>query len=171
MKIAPIATLAAIAALTGVAATSSAQTNGPTGVSARVGVFFPTDDLAFSTAFSAGVDYKFKSFSLKSPGEGLQSYLGASLDYYGSDGSSNVPLALTYNVRSGSLVYSAGIGVDFYDVDRSGDTGTSLGGQIGIAYEFSNVGRIDNPIFVSAKYFLTDRSELSGFGLYVGVRF
>lgn len=172
MKTSKLATLAAIAALSGVAATSSAQTNGPTGFSARLGIFLPTEDNVFSsTIFNFGVDYKLRNFNLSSPGEGLQSYLGVSADYYFGNGSSNLPLALTYNVRSGSFVYHAGIGVDFYDLDDAGETGTGIGGQVGIAYEFGNAGRVDKPLFVQAKYFITRKSELNGFGIYLGYRF
>lgn len=168
MKIRTLAPLAALAAL---AAAAPAQTNGPTGFSARLGIFLATNDSSFSTAFAGGIDYKINQFNVTSPGEGLQSYLGVSADYYGSGNSSNIPLALTYNVRSGDLVYSAGIGVDFYNVDRLDETGTSLGGQVGIAYEFGNAGRVDKPLFVAAKYFITRKSDLGGFGLYVGYRF
>ena len=168
MKTRSLASLVALAALSGAAAIANAQTNGPLGLSARLGLFVPTDNVDFSTAFAAGIDYKISNFSVRAPGEGLQSYLGVSLDYYGNNDNSNVPLHLTYNVRSGNIVYNAGIGVDF----RAGnDTGTSLGGRVGIAYEFGNSGRMDKPIFVQANYFLTDKSSLSGFGLYVGYRF
>ncbi len=168
MKITKLATLASVVALAGVAATAGAQTNGPLGISARVGVFIPTNDANFSTAFAAGIDYKISSFSVRSPGEGLQSYLGASLDYYGDGGHNNIPLHLTYNVRSGNIVYHAGVGIDFYAGD---DTGTSLGGQVGIAYEFGHAGSANKPLFVQANYFITRKSELSGFGVYVGYRF
>lgn len=168
MKTSRLASLAALAALTGVAATAGAQTNGPTGVSARVGVFFPTDSGEFGSAFAAGLDYKLSRFSLRSPSDGLQSYLGLSADYYGDGSNNNIPVALTYNVRSGNIVYHAGVGIDFYAGD---DTGTSLGGQVGIAYEFGNAGEANKPIFLQAKYFLTNKSQFSGFGLYVGYRF
>lgn len=168
MNTTKLTTLAAVAALTGIAATAGAQTNGPVGLSARVGLFLPTDSGSFSTAFAAGIDYKISSFSVRSPGEGLQSYLGASLDYYGDGDHNNIPLHLTYNVRSGNIVYHAGIGVDFH---AGNDTGTSLGGQVGIAYEFGHAGSVNKPLFVQANYFLTDKSELSGFGFYVGYRF
>ena len=168
MKTRTLASLVAVAAFTGVAASAAAQTNGPSGFSARLGLFIPTDSSDLGTTFAGGLDYKISNFSVRAPGEGLQSYLGVSVDYYGDSGTSNVPLHLTYNVRSGNIVYNAGIGVDF----RAGDdTGTSLGGRVGIAYEFGNAGRLDKPIFVQANYFLSDKSTLSGFGVYVGYRF
>lgn len=172
MKTRNLAALAAVAALAGVATTASAQTNGPTGFSARLGIFLPTQDNVFSsTIFNFGVDYKLTNFNVRSPGEGLQAYVGLTADYYYGNGSSNLPLAVTYNVRSGNIVYHAGIGVDFYDIDDTNDTGTGIGGQVGIAYEFGNAGRVDKPLFVQAKYFLTRKSELNGFGVYLGYRF
>lgn len=174
MKINNLATLAAIAAVSGVAATAGAQTNGPTGFSARLGIFLPTDSskIGSSTWFNVGADYKLNHYSVAAPKEGTQSYLGLSADYYFSGSNSNVPLALTYNVRSNMLVYSAGLGVDFYNIDDINKTGTSLGGQVAVAYEFGHVnGAMDKPLFVQAKYFITSRSELSGFGVYLGYRF
>ena len=168
MKTSTLASLVAIAALSGVAATAGAQTNGPKGISARVGFFVPTNDGSFSSAFAAGLDYKLPSLSVRAPGDGFQSYLGVSADYYGDGSNNNIPIALTYNVRSGNIVYHAGVGVDFYAGD---DTGTSLGGQVGIAYEFGSGKTVNNPLFLQAKYFLTNKSVLSGFGLYVGYRF
>lgn len=174
MKIRSIVSLAAIAALSGVAAVASAQTNGPTGLSARVGIFLPTDRFATdisATWFNFGLDYKISKFNVSAPAEGLQSYLGLSADYYAASGTSNVPIALTYNLRQNNFVYSAGIGADFYNLDDVNETGTSLGGQVGVAYEFGNAGRVDKPLFVQAKYFITRKSQLNGFGIYFGVRF
>lgn len=173
MKITHLATFAAVAALAGVAATAGAQTNGPTGFSARLGIFLPTDSnkIGSSTWFNLGADYKLNKFNVNAPAEGTQSYLGLSADYYFSGSNSNVPLAVTYNIRQGQLVYSAGIGADFYNIDDISKTGTSLGGQVAVAYEFGHVDRMDKPLFVQAKYFITRHSELSGFGVYLGYRF
>ena len=168
MKTRNLASFVAAVALCGVAATAGAQTNGPKGISARIGVAIPTDTRYFGSAFAAGIDYKFPTIGVKSPGEGLQSYLGASVDYYGNGDGNNIPVALTYNVRSGSIVYNAGIGVDFYSADKNG---TSLGGQVGISYEFGHGATLNNPLFVQAKYFITRESALNSFGLYVGYRF
>ena len=65
-------------------------------------------------------------------------------------------------------MYHAGIGVDFH---AGNDSGSSLGGQVGIAYEFGHAGSVNKPLFVQANYFITDKSSLDGFGLYVGYRF
>lgn len=156
----------------GVAGAANAQTNGPTGISARIGVFFPTDDLAKdlgSTWFGFGADYKLNRFSVGAPTQSTLSYLSVSVDYYEKDDLRSIPIALNYNVRSGQIVYSAGLGVDF--VRTFSDDTTGLGGQLGIAYEFSNSNSPSNPFFVQAKYFFSSKSDLNGFGVYAGFRF
>jgi hypothetical protein len=156
----------------GVVGAANAQTNGPTGISARIGVFFPTDDLARdlgSTWFAFGGDYKLNRIGVNSPNAETLSYLSISADYYEKDDLRSIPIALNYNVRSGQIVYSAGIGVDF--VRTFSDDTTGLGGQLGIAYEFSNANSPNNPFFVQAKYFFSSKSDLNGFGVYAGYRF
>lgn len=153
-------------ALVGMAA---AQTNGPSGFSGRVGAFFPR---VGDTNFGAGLDYKFSTVPVDPARGAYASYLGASVDYYGRSNSYNVPLALTYNVRANQLVFSGGVGFDFWK--RGGDTGTGLGGQVSATYEFGGTGSATGtgaPIFIQAKYFFANEGDLSGFGLYLGVRF
>ena len=150
------------------AATASAQTNGPKGISVRLGAQFPK---VGDSSFAAGLDYKFKEFAVPQARNEYVSYLGASLDYYGKDGDNrNIPLALTYNVRAQQLVFSAGLGVDFSTY--RGDDKTGLAGQIGVAYEFGQKeGVTPNPLFVSAKYYFANQVDLGGFAIYVGYRF
>lgn len=154
---------------------AAAQTNGPSGFSARLGLFLPSDRFARDigdTWFAGGLDYKLNTMSVPSPNNLNPAYVGLSADFYSRGGASNLPLAVTYNVRSGQLVWSAGLGVDFYNIDNPSESGTSLGGQVGVGYEFAQAGTMPvNPIFVQAKYFFTRDSRLNGFGLYVGVRF
>jgi hypothetical protein len=149
---------------------ASAQTNGPLGLSARIGVFFPTNDLARDLSpnwFALGADWKWKEMPVSSVNPDTLAYLGVSIDYYshGSDNSA-LPIVLNYNVRSGQFVYSGGLGIDFVRAGFGNKSG--LCGQLGATYEFGNV---PNPVFVQAKYFFSSRSELSGFGLFAGVRF
>lgn len=158
--------VALAAAFAGVA---SAQTNGPTGISVRLGAVFPNTG---DTLFAGGADYKFSNFSVDQARPGYLSYLGVSLDYYGKDSNRyNIPLALTYNIRANQAVFSAGVGVDFSRVPGR-DSNANFGGQVGVAYEFGNADPAlnRNPIFVQAKYFFTKES-LNGLGVYVGIRF
>lgn len=151
----------------GVAGAASAQTNGPSGISGRIGAHFPR---VGDTNFGIGLDYKFPSVDVPDARGGYVSYLGASVDWYGRNDNWNIPLAVTYNVRNNQLVFGAGIGVDFYK--RGGDSKAGLGGQLSATYEFARSGETAyNPFFVQAKYFFANQSDLSGFGLYAGYRF
>ncbi len=162
-------------ALAVVATAALAQTNGPTGVSGRVGVLFPSQSSARDISknwFGVGLDYKLNTYSVESVSAGNPAYVGVSLDYYGHGSTSNIPLALTYNVRASQFVFSAGAGVDFYNLGDIGDgSGTGLGGQLGVAYEFGQGASANNPLFLQAKYFFSSKSSANGLGIYVGYRF
>lgn len=153
------------------ASIAGAQSNGPIGLSARLGIFFPTSrdtrDLTSPNWFAVGADWKWKEMPVSSVNPDTVAYLGLSADYYthGSDNSA-LPIVVNYNVRSGQFVYSAGLGVDFVRANFGNKSG--LAGQLGVAYEFGNM---PTPVFVQAKYFISSRSELSGFGVFAGVRF
>jgi hypothetical protein len=161
-----------VAMAIGAAGAANAQTNGPSGFSARLGIFFPTNDLARdlgSTWFAFGGDYKLTRYSVDAPTRETLSYLSISADYYEKDDLRSIPIALNYNVRSGQIVWSAGIGVDF--VRTFTDDTTGFGGQLGATYEFANTNAPNNPFFVQAKYFFSSKSDLNGFGVYAGYRF
>ncbi|AIE86925.1 hypothetical protein [Fimbriimonas ginsengisoli] len=166
--IAKAAVAASVLACVGVA---NAQTNGPSGISARIGVFFPTNDLARDigkTWFAFGADYKLKEIPAPEA-NGHVSYISITGDYYEKDGVRAIPIALNYNIRVNQLVFSAGLGVDFV---RIGTSSTGLSGQLGATYEFANSGSTSyNPFFVQAKYFFSSKSDLNGFGVYAGYRF
>jgi len=150
---------------------AGAQTNGPSGFSARIGGFFPTNSLASDiggTWFAFGVDYKLNALSVSLPQTATQSYFGLSADYYAHGGDNTIPVAFTYNLRQNQMVFSAGIGPEFRNASDLTDNGVGLSGQVGFTYEFGNT---PTPFFVQAKYFLSSRSELSGFGVYAGLRF
>lgn len=150
------------------ASVAGAQTNGPIGLSARIGVFLPTDKFAHDLSanwFAVGADYKFRDLPMSSVAMGTVSYLGLSVDYYSHGDTSALPIVANYNIRSGQFVYSAGIGVDFV---RIGANTSGLCGQLAAAYEFGN---IPTPVFVQAKYFMSSKSQLNGFGLFAGIRF
>jgi len=152
---------------------AGAQTNGPTGLSARIGVFFPTSNLARDLAaqwFAFGADYKLQNYSTGTVGQGMPSYISVSADYYQKGDTSAIPIAVNYNVRSGQLVFAAGVGVDFMRVLGNGTTG--IGGQVAATYEFAQSGKTNStPFFIQAKYFLSSKSDLNGFGVFLGVRF
>ncbi len=150
---------------------AGAQTNGPQGYSVRLGLFMPSNNLASElghTWFGLGVDYKLNSMQTTSPSKGDQAYFGISADYYSHGSNSDIPVAFTYNLRQGQMVWSAGLGPDFRNSGDLTSTGIGLGEQIGVAYEFGNTA---TPFFVAAKYFFSSKPELSGLGIFIGARF
>lgn len=169
MRYSTIAKLGAMAAAAGCMAIAGAQT--PSGLSLRIGTFLPTSSDARNVSNSwlnFGADYKINSLNYKVPGIGLQSYFSISADYYSHSGDNDLPIALNYNLRQGGLVASAGIGPEFRNAGDLTGTGTGIGEQLGVAFD---LGSGPVPIFIQAKYFISSRPELSGLGLYVGVRF
>lgn len=162
-----IARVIALSSLVAVGAVASAQTNGPQGLSARIGWFFPR---VGDNDFSAGLDYKFSNVPVEPARGEYLSYLGLTADYYGRSNAYNIPIAVTYNARVNQLVFSGGVGVDVYR--RFGESKAGLGAQIGVAYEFGpETGTARNPVFLQAKYFFANNSDLNGLAVYVGVRF
>ncbi|HEY0868207.1 MAG TPA: hypothetical protein VGE01_12550 [Fimbriimonas sp.] len=150
------------------AAFATAQTSGPSGVSARIGAVWPSEG---DTLFGIGLDYKFQSVPVEPARNAYWSYLGASIDYYGEDGDNyNIPLAITYNVRSNQLVFAAGLSYNFLRLGGNDDNG--LGATLSASYDFgeSEVPG-QTPFFVQAKYFFTPDSDANALGLYLGARF
>ena len=171
MRISTIAKLGSVAATAACVGMAAAQSNGPSGISVRVGGFFPTNSLATdlgSSWIGFGVDYKLNSFSAKDPAPGSGSYWGLSADFYSHGSDNDLPVALTYNIRQGQFVYSAGIGPDFRNSTDLTGNGVGISEQLAASYDFST-GSI--PLFLQAKYFFSSRPELSGFGIYLGARF
>ena len=164
----------AVSAFAVVATVGMAQVPGVSGLSGtsfRIGVAYPTDSAAKDIGKNwkaLGLDYKLSNFQLKVPGVGMSTYLAISADYFNHGSSSDFPLALTYNLRTLDFVFGAGIGADFYNLENGGGSGTALNLQASVSYD---VFKIPTPIFVQAKYFMSEKKELRTFGLYVGVRF
>jgi hypothetical protein len=153
----------------GCAVVASAQSNGPLGLSPRIGFLESTSSRTSGTWFAFGLDYKLNSFSSSIPASGLVGYWGLSVDYYNYGANSNLPIVINYNLRQGSLVYALGAGIEFYDLDNFNESaGTGFDGQASITYDFKTPVI---PVFLQAKYFLASHEEDRGFGFYVGVRF
>ena len=161
--------MAGVAALLAVVpSAASAQTNGPTGISARIGFFLPTAQLARNLGqnwFAFGADYKLNTANMAAPTEDTLAYLSISGDYYSKGNASAMPIALNYNVRASQIVWSAGVGLDMV---RLGTNTTGFAAQVGAAYEF---GPGPTPFFVQAKYFFSSKTDLNGFGIFLGARF
>ncbi|MGE0000481.1 MAG: hypothetical protein AB7F50_01125 [Fimbriimonadaceae bacterium] len=166
--------LAIVAAATSCAA--FAQYQKPVGVSARAGVFFPSNGDArdsASTWFTVGAEYKIKDMKLSgAPGMQYGGSISLSLDYYGKGDYSNLPLMLNYTGRfESNFYYTVGAGIGFNRVPKAGG-GTSSGEDfvVGVAagYDFVRGG---TPFFAEARYFGSNESTLNGFSLVGGIRF
>ena len=172
MKISMIAKLSAVACMAAcMCAANAADTPSMTGLSARIGSFMPTNSLASDLGhnwFGFGVDYKISNLSLKVPITGTETFFGISADYYSHGSDSDIPVALTANTRQGQFLYSVGVGPDFRNSGDLTSTGVGIGEQVAVSYEFGNT---PTPVFLQAKYFLSSKPQLSGFGFYLGVRF
>lgn len=162
-----MATLGAVA-LTAAAVPAHAQTSTPTGLSARVGVFMPTNgdvrDLTSDTWLTAGLEYNFHEMPVTTPD--YRSHLSLSFDWMGSDDVSVMPFLVNYVGMQREFYYTLGVGAAFLHGD--GDDETKFGYRLGIGYNFEQ-GR--NPAFIEANYFGTSRTRANGIALSVGIRF
>jgi hypothetical protein len=153
----------------GAAVSASAQeaANPPVGLSARIGVFLPTEDstrdVASDSWFAAGVDFKLKDLAtMGGPGS-----FTVSLDYAAKNDFRLLPILLNYQVRQGSSYLFGGVGATFSRLGN-GNSDTLFAYQIGVGYDYQAGA---TPLFVEGKFMGTEKSELNGFGVYVGVRF
>jgi len=167
-KIAKLASVVLVGSCIGIA---GAQTSGASGLSVRAGWFWPSSTEATDLGnnwFGLGLDYKLNTLSAKAPVVGTQAYFGISADYYSRGGDNDLPVALTYNIKQSGFLFSAGIGPDF--VNAGDITGNSVGisEQVGVGYDILP-GPV--PVFIQAKYYFASKPELSGLGVYLGVRF
>jgi hypothetical protein len=163
----------AVAAL---AAPAFAQYEKPLGVSVRAGLFFPSNasarDREGQSWFTVGADYKIKDLNLGGTSPGYSGALHLSVDYYGKGSYNNVPLMLQFIGRTdGGFYYGVGAGIGFTRVPNPGggssnDEDFVYGFTAG--YDFVRGG---TPLFVEAKYFGSNESQLNGFAIVGGIRF
>lgn len=156
-----------------VASPALAQESRPLGLALRAGLFWPTNsntrNMEGDTWFSLGAEYKIRDLSLATMDTGMPAALTLSLDYQGKGNFRHVPVLVNYVARNNQVFYSVGLGVGFTRVPIVGGTDdkTRLAYQLGIGYDFQQGS---TPVFVEAKYFGSSRSELNGFGFFLGVR-
>lgn len=155
-------------AILGAAVSANAQTSTSTGLSARMGVFSPTDKATRAATedgwFGFGVDYKLgQKLPMAPMGE-----LGFSLDYSSKGGTRIIPLSLNYKVKQDKFYVFGGVGASLVHPD-GGKSDTLFGYQLGAGMDFAQQGGI--PLFLEAKFLGTEKSEYNGFGFYAGVRF
>lgn len=165
------AVLAVMALTFGVAASASAQTSQPTGLSFRLGAFFPSDSDAraeSNTWLAIGLDYKIRDVMNREIMEnGWMSSFTVSIDHFGSGDFKSTPLLVNYVGRRDSFFVSAGAGLGFNET-FGGDKETEFMFQVGVGYEFPTTGT--NPLFIEGRYW-GGNNNLAGFAVYGGIRF
>ncbi|MCB8933112.1 MAG: hypothetical protein M9921_00355 [Fimbriimonadaceae bacterium] len=166
-----------------VAGTANAQMSKPSNISVRAGIFSPTDSDARdigNTWFAAGLEWKGGDLERSGSMMNAHAHWSISVDWYGKDDASAVPVLFNYVEKTTNFYWSAGIGFAFNSIPGSGyvptedapgdkKTSTKFGYSLALGWDApSNNG---TPWFVEGRYFGNAQSELNGFGLYVGIRF
>ncbi|MCW5937383.1 MAG: hypothetical protein KIT11_08770 [Fimbriimonadaceae bacterium] len=167
-------TLAAVALGVMLAAPAAAQYEKPLGLSARLGLFFPTNgdarDEEGRSWFAGGLEYKIRDLNYGSSNQ-MSASLTISADYYGKGDFSNIPLQLNWVARSQQVYYGAGAGVGFTHIKggRNQDSNdVDFTFNLVVGYDFV---RSSTPFFIEGRYWGSNESQLNGFGVYAGVRF
>jgi hypothetical protein len=143
-------------------------------LSIRLGLFQPTDgttqDLAGRSWFAFGVDYRLGmlNWGRDARDSRYMAAYGISIDFQAKDDFRTIPILLNYIGRIDRFFYSAGVGVGINNLPSSDKTAFAY--QIGVGFDVFKDAN-NPPIFVEIKYHGSERSEISGFGAYVGVRF
>lgn len=153
-------------------AMASSQVTKPVGLSVRAGLIFPTSGFGRDlgrTWFGIGGEFKLKDVAFGEVNAGSNSMLTLSADYFGKGNGSSVPVLLNYVATKNEMFYSVGAGISMTkDVDAGKSRSkTNIAYQLGIGYNFQQGS---NPLFVEAKYWGNGNSNLSAFGVYVGIR-
>lgn len=149
-----------------------AQETKPVGLSARLGFFFPSSSDAQDAGknwLGLGVDYKLGDLRAGAKAGYVASY-GVSVDYFNKGDYRSVPILLTYYGRQERFYYLAGAGVSLNKVPSgSGSRSeTEFAYAVGVGVEFS---RFNQPLFAELRWLGNSESSLSGWGVFVGIRF
>jgi hypothetical protein len=164
--------IVAAMALLGLSAVSPAQETRPIGLSIRAGGFFPSTSDARDESdvwFTAGIEYKLKDLYFNEA-KGDTSHLSLSLDWYESGDYRGLPLLVNYVGTKNQFFYSVGAGVSFakwVNGVGSTDEDTIFGYSVALGYQFQQG---QTPVFVEARYFGAEKSDLNGLAFSVGVR-
>lgn len=149
-----------------------AQESKPLGVSARLGLFFPSSNAAQDEGanwLGIGLDYKLGD--LKSgAAKGYNASYGLSLDYFNKGDFRSLPILLTYTGRQERFYYTVGGGVSLNKVAQGGGSrsDTEFAYAVGLGVDFT---RFNQPMFAELRWMGNSDSTLSGFGVFVGIRF
>ncbi|RYG48648.1 hypothetical protein EON79_03840 [bacterium] len=165
----------AIAALAATVVPAFAQSvvPGSTGLSARVGAFFPAHTTARNlskTWFAAGIQYKGGDLVNGPFNARVSASYAFSVDYIQRADFRIVPVMVNYVGEVDRIFFTAGVGVAFtrFPVAGGSDDKARFAYTLGAGYKV-NIGTV--PAFVEGKFWGNEKSEANGFGLYAGVRF
>lgn len=153
----------------GVAGVANAQVPvpNPFDLTYRVGFLFPTSDAGRDIGknwFAAGVDWPLMGIGV--PTTDLRASAFASFDYYEKDGHRALPVMLNYRASYSQFSYISGVGISFNRLD--GDEKATITYQLGLGF---NIGSAGLPMSLEARWWQQADSELSGIGVYLGVKF
>lgn len=172
MKVSRILLLSAAAlALTG---SAFAQASQPKGLSARFGVFLPSNGAArdqSKTWLGFGLDYRLGYVGQKSIADrDVSAFTSISVDWFGSGSYSSLPVMFNYTVRQDSFYAGAGAGLAFQRRPElvGTDTNSRFAFQLNVGYDFV---KQNQPIFAELRYWGSSSAQHTGFGLYGGIRF
>lgn len=168
-----ICSLFVLAALTASGLVHAQETK-PIGLSARVGIFWPSAEDARRSGknwFIGGLEYKLGSLRTGMMDPGFNSYYTVSADYYSKNDFRAVPILLNFVGRRDQWYYTAGVGIAptkaRLNTLRTRNS-TEFAYQIGVGYDFVKGA---TPVFVELKWLGNGKSKLNGFATMVGVRF
>lgn len=151
------------------------QESKPVGLSVRVGMFYPSVDVAKKEGkswFLAGLDWKIKDMKAEQA-RSKSTSISLSVDAYQKGDMGAIPVLVNWVSRSNEWYWSAGAGVAFNkDFRISGlDTetihDTRFAYQATFGYDFV---KRKSPLFAEVKYFGNARDRLNGFAFAVGIR-
>lgn len=164
----------AVVTLTGSAATVMAQASQPKGLSARVGILFPSNGAArdqSKTWLAAGLDYRLGYIGQKNiANRDVAGFTSISVDWFGSGSYSSLPVMFNYTFRQDSLYAGAGAGIAFQrKPEQVGtDTNSRFAFQLNVGYDFV---KQNQPYFAELRYWGGSSAQHTGFGVYGGIRF
>ena len=166
-----LGTSAAIAALAlAMSAMAGAQMSKPSGISIRGGAFMPSDSAARAignTWLGAGVEWKGGDINRNGYTANSHAHWSISVDWYGKNDTSAIPVLVNYVEKNQSFYWSAGVGMSM--LDDGTDNLSKLGYSVALGWDApSNSGM---PWFLEGRYFGSSESAFNGFGMYVGLRF
>lgn len=155
-------------------AIAPAQESKPVGLSVRVGLFWPSSNIAKSEGknwISFGAEYKLGDLKFGNNQPGYSSSYSVSVDYFAKGDFRNTPILVNYIGRKDQFYYLAGAGIGLTRVRESlnnVESHTEFAYQIGVGYDFTQGNA---PLFAEVKYIGSSDSRLAGFGAFVGIRF